>query len=60
MAALILTTIGSLLLGAAAWFALGSRFTFDDDDRRNDLLNFVAFVCASVPVVFVLVFFGLG
>ena len=56
----MLTTIGSLLLGAGVWFALGSRFTFDDDERRNDLLNFVAFACAAVPVVFVLVFFGLG
>ena len=60
MAALVLTFFGALFIGSGLWFALGSRFEFDADPERNELKNFIALVVASIPVSFVLVFFGLG
>ena len=60
MAALVLTFFGALFIGGGLWFALGSRFEFDADPERNELKNFIALVVASIPVSFVLVFFGLG
>jgi hypothetical protein len=60
MAVFVLTIIISVLIGAAIWFVLGSRFGLSDDERLNELLNFIAFVIGVLPVAFVLVFFGLG
>lgn len=50
----------SLFIGGGLWLALGSRFSFSDDPQQNEALNFAAFFIGSMPVSFVLVFFGLG
>jgi len=60
MAALFLTLICSLFLGGAIWFIVGSRFNFDADERKNEMVNFYVYYFGSLPVSFVLVFFGLG
>ena len=60
MAATVLTFFGALFLGGGLWLMIGSRFNFDPDSDRNDLLNFIALFVGAIPVSFVLVFFGLG
>ena len=60
MAAILLTFIGSLFLGGGLWFALGNRFRLSDEEDQNDRLNFILFYVGSLPISFVLVFFGLG
>ena len=60
MAAIVLTFIGSLFIGGGLWLALGSRFRLSFDDEQNERLNFVLFFVGTLPVSFVLVFFGLG
>lgn len=60
MAAFVLTLILSLFVAAGIWFVVGSRFTFSHEDNQNDLLNFLAYYAGSIPVSFVIVFFGIG
>lgn len=60
MAVLILTLLASIIMGGLAWLVLGSRFSLNEDEQQNDILNFIAFVFGALPVGFVLVFFGLG
>ena len=60
MAAFILTLIGSLLIGGTIWLIAGSRFAFAADEDQNEWYNFAAYYLGSLPVSFVLVFFGLG
>lgn len=60
MAAILLTFIGALFLGSGFWFALGSRFRLSSDEDENDRLNVALLIVGSLPVSFVLVFFGLG
>ena len=60
MAAVLLTFIGALFLGGGLWFVLGSRFRLSRDEDENDRLNVALFIIGSLPVSFVLVFFGLG
>lgn len=60
MAAVLLTLIGSLFIGGGLWLALGSRFNLSDDAEQNERLNFFLFYVGTLPVSFVLVFFGLG
>ena len=57
MAAILLTLIGSLILGGLLWLVLGSRFRFDSDPRQNDLLNLGGYVLVLLPFVFIVVFF---
>lgn len=60
MAAFVLTLIFSVFLGSAVWFVVGSRFNFREEEAPNDLMNWLALVGGSIPIAFVLVFFGLG
>ena len=60
MAAVILTLIGSLFIGGGLWLGLGSRFNLSADEEQNERLNFFLFYVGSLPVSFVLVFFGIG
>ena len=60
MAAFVLTLIVSLLVAAAIWFGVGSRFQFSHDENQNDLLNFFAYYAGTIPVSFVIVLFGIG
>lgn len=60
MAVLILTLLCSIILGGLAWLVLGNRFALAEDQKQNEMLNFMAFVFGALPVGFVLIFFGLG
>ena len=60
MAAFVLTLILSLFIAAGLFFVIGSRFQFSHDENQNDLLNFLAYYAGSIPVSFVIVFFGIG
>lgn len=60
MAALVLTMICSLFIGAGLWFAIGSRFRLDEEDEKNQLMNFLVYFVGTIPISFVLIFFGLG
>ena len=60
MAVLILTLLCSLFLGSALWFVFGSRFRLDVEQEANELLNFFVYYVGTLPVSFVLIFFGLG
>ncbi len=60
MAVLFLTLICSLFLSGGLWFIAGPRFQLDADDERNGMLNFYVYFAGSVPISFVLIFFGLG
>ena len=60
MAAVLLTLIGSLFIGGGLWLALGSRFNLSADAEQNERLNFLLLYVGSLPVSFVIVFFGIG
>jgi hypothetical protein len=58
MAAVILTLLLAFLCGGGAWLIAGARFNLDAGNReRNDILNLLAYIGASIPVTFVVVFF---
>ncbi|MEM9620429.1 MAG: hypothetical protein AAF993_02190 [Pseudomonadota bacterium] len=60
MGVVVLTLATSLFLGGMLWFLLGSRWRFSTDEQQNELLNFFAYFSGTLPVSFVLIFFGLG
>ena len=60
MAAVILTLVLALVLSGAVWLVAGSRLRLSADPEQNDRLNFAVYYLGTVPVSFVLVFFGLG
>jgi hypothetical protein len=48
----------SFLIGGGAWLLAGTRFALDaEDTERNDLLNLMAYVAATIPIAFLFVFF---
>jgi ABC-type methionine transport system permease subunit len=57
MAAVILTLVLSLMVGGAIWLLVGAGFSLHEDKERNELLNLIVFIGASLPVVFLIVFF---
>lgn len=58
MAAVILTLLISFLIGGGTWLLAGTRFALDaEDTERNDLLNLMAYVAATIPIAFLFVFF---
>ena len=60
MSAVILTFIGSIVCGGLAFIFLGERWQLDTQPEQNGLKNFIAFCLMALPIVFLLVFFGLG
>ena len=50
----------SFVIAGLLWFALGSRIALAEDSSENDLANLVLYALGSLPVSFVIVFFGLG
>ena len=60
MGILILMLLSSLFLGGGLWFLLGNRFQLDLDEEKNSLFNFLLFFAGTLPLSFVLIFFGLG
>ncbi len=57
MAAVILTFVLSFMVGGAIWLLVGAGFALHEDKERNELLNLIVFIGASLPVVFLIVFF---
>lgn len=60
MAAIFLTFVSSFFIGGGLWLAVGSRFQLSEDEEQNERLNFLLCFIGSIPISFVLVFFGLG
>ncbi len=60
MAAVVLTLILAFVIAGAVWLIVGSRLRLSTDAEQNDRLNFALYYVGTVPVSFVLVFFGLG
>jgi hypothetical protein len=60
MAALILTLILAFVMAGGLWLSIGSRLSFAEEDSENDLANLVVYGLGSLPVSFVIVFFGIG
>ena len=56
----VLTLSLSLFLAGGLWFALGSRLSLSEEEQQNELLNLAAYYLGTLPLSFVLVFFGLG
>ena len=47
-------------MAGTLWLTLGSRFEFAAEGSENDLANLVVYSLGSIPVSFVIVFFGIG
>ncbi len=57
MAALILTLVISFMSGGALLLTAGARFSLNEEQERNELLNLLAYVGLLLPAVFLVVFF---
>ncbi|MFB3105769.1 MAG: hypothetical protein ACE1ZA_12730 [Pseudomonadales bacterium] len=57
MAALILTLVISFMSGGALLLTAGARFSLNEEQERNELLNLLASVGLFLPAVFLIVFF---
>ena len=60
MGVFVLTLALALFISGALWLVVGSRLAISGDDQMNELLNLAAFYVGSLPVSFVLIFFGIG
>ena len=60
MSAVILTFTGTIVTAGCLWLLLGSRLALSEEVDQNSKLNLVAYFLGALPVVFVLVFFGIG
>jgi len=60
MGVLTLTLIGSLIVGGGFWLLLGSPLNMSQSKPQNDALNLLAYVLGVAPILFVLIFFGIG
>ena len=49
-----------MFLSGGLWFAFGSRLSLSEEERENDILNLAVYYLGTLPVSFVLIFFGLG
>tara|TARA_Y200000002_G_C22368777_1_gene532201 strand:- start:312 stop:482 length:171 start_codon:yes stop_codon:yes gene_type:complete len=55
-----MTLVLAFIMAGALWLTLGSRFEFAVEGSENDLANLVVYSLGSIPVSFVIVFFGIG
>ena len=60
MSVLILTLVTSLLIAGPIWLVLGSKLVLSTDEQQNELLNLAAYFLGTLPVSFVIIFFGIG
>lgn len=60
MGALVLTLVGSVVLGGAAWALIGSKLKLAKDSLQNDILNFVVYLLAVLVVLFPIIIFVLA
>ena len=50
----------SLFVAGGIWLTIGSRLSLSEDEQQNEWLNFAAYYLGTLPVSFVLIFFGIG
>lgn len=60
MGALVLSLVGSVVLGGGLWALIGSRLKLAKDSLQNDILNFVVYLLAVLIVLFPIVIFVLA
>ena len=60
MAVFVLTLALSLFIAGGIWLTAGSRLRLSDDEQQNEWLNFAAYYLGTLPLSFVLIFFGIG
>ena len=60
MAGAILSLVITFVVTGALWFTLGSRFKLSEDPEQNDILNLAVYAAVTLPIVSLLVFFGLN
>lgn len=60
MGALVLSLVGSVVLGGGLWALIGSRLKLAKDSLQNDILNFVIYFLAVLVVLFPIIFFVLA
>ena len=60
MGALVLSLVGSVVLGGGLWALVGSRLKLAKDSLQNDILNFVVYLLAVLIVLFPIVIFVLA
>lgn len=58
MAAIALSGIVSLLLGAVVWLVIGTRLRLTEHDASNDWYNVAAYAALWLPFMFVLIAIG--
>lgn len=58
MAAIALSSILSLLLGAVLWLVIGTRLRLTEQDASNDWWNIAAYAALLLPFLFMLIAVG--
>ena len=60
MGAVVLSLAFSVMVGIGIWLLIGPRLRLNPDPAQNSVLNVFAYVAMVFPLLFVLVFVGLG
>lgn len=60
MGALVLSLVGSVVLGGGLWALIGSKLKLAKDSLQNDVLNFAVYVLAVLVVLFPIIIFVLA
>lgn len=60
MGALVLSLVGSVVLGGGLWALIGSRLKLTKDSLQNDILNFLVYFLAVLVVLFPIIIFVLA
>ncbi len=60
MGALVLSLVGSVVLGGGLWALIGSRLKLAKDSLQNDILNFAVYFLAVLVVLFPIIIFVLA
>jgi len=60
MSALILTFLATIVVAGCLWLVIGNRLVLSEEAEQNGFFNLAAYFLGCLPVVFVIVFFGIG
>lgn len=60
MGALVLTLVGSVVIGGALWATIGSKLKLAEDSLQNDILNFLVYLLVVLVLLFPIIVFVLG
>lgn len=60
MGALVLSLVGSVVLGGGLWALIGSKLKLAKDSLQNDVLNFAVYFLAVLVVLFPIIVFVLA